>query len=202
MTNTGLRISHLRNAFAGPVTLDVSEATCAAITGPSGSGKSLLLRMVADLDPNYGEVWLDGKSRGTMPAPEWRRHAIYLSAESGWWSDMVGDHFASDERQAAAELAQRLSIRTSAMDAPITQLSTGEKQRLALIRALVKSPRVLLLDEATAALDPASVERVETLLSEFMSRGRAIVLVTHDPEQAERMGTRRYHMNSGRLVPA
>jgi ABC-type iron transport system FetAB ATPase subunit len=202
MTTTGLRMSDLRNAFVGPVSLEVTAGSCAAITGPSGSGKSLLLRMIADLDPNDGDVWLDGAARSAVPAPEWRRRAIYLSAESGWWSDMVADHFAADEREAADALAERLGVRASAMAAPVAQLSTGEKQRLALIRALVKSPTALLLDEATAALDPASVGRVETLLSEFMARGHPIVLVTHDPEQAQRMGTQRYQMNSGRLVKA
>lgn len=202
MTSTGLRVANLRNRFAGPVTLDVPMGGCAAITGPSGSGKSLLLRMIADLDPNEGEAWLGDRPRAAMPAAEWRRQAIYLAAESGWWTDFVGNHFAADERKAAARLAEQLGVRPTSMSAQVIHLSTGEKQRLALVRALVKSPPVLLLDEPTAALDAASVERVEAMLAEFLSQGGAMVMVTHDPEQASRLGTSRFRMSSGKLDPA
>jgi putative ABC transport system ATP-binding protein len=202
MTSTGLHIETLRSDFAGPVALDVAGGCCAAITGPSGSGKSLLLRMIADLDSNHGEVSLDGRRRAAMPAPEWRKQVIYLSAESGWWTDIVGSHFAQSDRPAAIDLMQQLGVRPTAREAQVIHLSTGEKQRMALIRALVKAPRVLLLDEPTAALDHDSVERVEAVLSAFLSRGGLLVLVTHDPDQAVRLGTERYHMNAGRLEPA
>jgi ABC-type lipoprotein export system ATPase subunit len=81
---TALLVKQLRSEFAGPFELDLSGGTCAAITGPSGSGKSLFLRMIADLDPNEGEVWLNGRERASMPAPEWRKQTSYVSAESGW----------------------------------------------------------------------------------------------------------------------
>jgi putative ABC transport system ATP-binding protein len=202
MTSLALRVSNLRSHFAGPISLDVPNSSCAAVTGPSGSGKSLLLRMIADLDPHDGEAWLDERPRAAMPAAEWRRQAIYLAAESGWWTDLVGDHFAPDERDAAARLAERLHVRPAVLSAQVAHLSTGEKQRLAMVRALVKSPRVLLLDEPTAALDAASVTRVETMLSGFLAQGGAMVLVTHDPAQAQRLGTAQFRMTAGRLDPA
>src|ERR1700693_349470 len=95
---TALLVKQLRSQFAGPFELNLGSGECAAITGPSGSGKSLFLRMLADLDPNEGEVWLNGRERASMPAPEWRRQATYVSAESGWWADPVIEHFPPPRR--------------------------------------------------------------------------------------------------------
>jgi ABC-type iron transport system FetAB ATPase subunit len=195
-----LLIKQLGSSLAGPFALSLETGTCAAITGPSGSGKSLFLRMVADLDPNHGEVWLQGRERGSMPAPEWRRQASYVAAESGWWADQVIDHFPNNRRSEVASLAARLGLRADILDAPVAQLSTGEKQRLALQRALVLDPPVLLLDEPTGPLDEESVVRVEALLRERMAGGTAILLVTHDPAQAARLGQQRYRMQAGRMA--
>ena len=78
----------------------------------------------------------------------------------------------------------------------------GEKQRLALVRALICEPPVLLLDEPTAALDERSLSLTETLLRERLANGTSIVLVTHDPDQALRLGTQRYRMAAGKLEAA
>ena len=153
-----LTIKQLRSAFAGPFELRLATGACAAITGPSGSGKSLFLRMIADLDPNEGEVWLNERERASMPAPEWRKHVTYVSAEFGWWADLVIDHFPSQARSEVAALSARLGLRADRLDAPVAQLSTGEKQRLSLIRALLPNPPVLLLDEPTGPLDEVSVD--------------------------------------------
>ena len=194
-----LIVKELRSKLAGPFQLTLGVGDCAAITGSSGSGKSLFLRMIADLDPHDGRVWLHGKERAAMPAPEWRKQATYVSAESGWWADIVIDHFAAGRRNEAAALAARLGLRADVLDAPVAQLSTGEKQRLSLLRALLLSPPVLLLDEPTGPLDEESVARVEALLRERMATGTSIILVTHDPSQAERLGHQHYRMLAGRL---
>ncbi|HXQ04137.1 MAG TPA: ATP-binding cassette domain-containing protein [Bradyrhizobium sp.] len=196
---TALLVKDLRSAFAGPFELNLGTGACAAITGPSGSGKSLFLRMIADLDPNEGKVWLNGKERGSMPAPQWRRQATYVSAESGWWADRVIEHFRVNRRSEVAALAARLGLRADLLDAPVAQLSTGEKQRFSLVRALLPSPPVLLLDEPTGPLDEESVVQVEALLQERMTTGTSILLVTHDPNQAERLGDQRYRMVAGHL---
>ena len=196
---TALLVKDLRSAFAGPFELNLGAGACAAITGPSGSGKSLFLRMIADLDPNEGKVWLNGKERGSMPAPQWRRQATYVSAESGWWADRVIEHFDVNRRNKVAALAARLGLRADLLDAPVAQLSTGEKQRFSLVRALLPSPPVLLLDEPTGPLDEESVVQVEALLQERMTTGTSILLVTHDPNQAERLGDQHYRMVAGHL---
>jgi putative ABC transport system ATP-binding protein len=197
-----LRVKQLRSEHAGPFELILGMGACAAITGPSGSGKSLFLRMIADLDPNEGEVWLNGRERATMPAPEWRRQVSYVSAESGWWADTVIEHFRGSPRDELEILSARLGLRDELMDAPVAQLSTGEKQRLALMRAMLPNPPVLLLDEPTGPLDEDSVARVETLLQERMASGISILMVTHDPNQAQRLGSERYRMTARRMEKA
>jgi ABC-type iron transport system FetAB ATPase subunit len=197
-----LRVKQLRSEHAGPFELVLGMGACAAITGPSGSGKSLFLRMIADLDPNEGEVWLNGRERATMPAPEWRKQVSYVSAESGWWADTVIEHFRGSTRDAIEILSARLGLRDELIDAPVTQLSTGEKQRLALMRAMLPNPPVLLLDEPTGPLDEDSVVRVEALLQERMASGISILMVTHDPNQAQRLGSERYRMTARRMEKA
>ena len=194
-----LTVKQLRSELAGPFELSLGRGTCAAVTGASGSGKSLFLRMVADLDPNEGEVWLSEQARAAMPAPAWRKQVTYVAAESGWWAEIVMRHFPLDRRDEIATLTSSLGLRAELLDAPVAQLSTGEKQRLALVRALLPAPPVLLLDEPTGPLDEESVVRVEALLRQRMATGTSILLVTHDPKQAERLGDRRYRMAARRL---
>jgi ABC-type iron transport system FetAB ATPase subunit len=196
---TALVVKGLRSEFAGPFELNLGAGVCAAITGPSGSGKSLFLRMIADLDPNQGKVWLNGRERASISAPEWRKQATYVSAESGWWADTAIEHFTVYRRSEVAALAARLGLHVDLLDASIARLSTGEKQRLSLIRALLPSPPVLLLDEPTGPLDEESVAQVEALLQERMATGTSVLLVTHDPNQAERLGSQRYRMVAGHL---
>jgi ABC-type iron transport system FetAB ATPase subunit len=155
--------------------------------------------MIADLDPNEGRVWLQGIDRASLPAPEWRKRAAYVAAESGWWADTVIEHFAAGRRSEVAALSARLGLHAELLDASITRLSTGEKQRVSLVRALLPSPPVLLLDEPTGPLDEESVARVEALLTERMANGTSVLLVTHDPNQAERLGHQRYRMAAGQL---
>ena len=194
-----LIVRKLRSELAGPFELTLDIGSCATITGPSGSGKSLFLRMVADLDPNEGEVWLNNRERVSMPAPAWRKLVNYVPAESGWWADKVIENFPAGARSVVAPLADRLALRADALEASVQQLSTGEKQRLSLVRALSLNPPVLLLDEPTGPLDEESVRRVETLLEERMAGGTSILLVTHDRDQATLLGQQRYRMVAGHL---
>ena len=194
-----LRLRGVYSERLAPVSLDLAAGECAAITGPSGSGKSLLLRQVADLDPGHGEVELDGAPRSGMRGWQWRRQVTYCQAEAGWWDDRVARHFA--DRTLATELLLRLGLAPEKMDALVQELSTGERQRAALARALAQAPRALLLDEPTAALDPEATARVEAELRSYLEGGAAILMVTHNPEQARRMGRRGWSMEQGKLEP-
>ena len=200
MTPARLRLAGLRSPLAGPFDLAVAAGECVAVTGPSGSGKSLFLRMVADLDPSEGEVWLDGRERGAFTGPEWRRHVAYAAAEPGWWSDQVAAHFT--DPALAKTLAARLGLQPALLDGPVLRLSTGERHRLALVRALATDPPVLLLDEPTGALDGESVGLVESLLRERLTQGVAMLLVTHAAALARRLGQLRLSMQARHLVPA
>ncbi len=195
-----LRLGGLHSGLAGPFDLAVAAGECIAVAGPSGSGKSLLLRMIADLDPSRGDVWLDGRERRAFPAPAWRRQVLYNAAETGWWSEAVADHFDGAEMAFARAMVPRLGLPPDLLDGAVLRLSTGERQRLALIRALAREPKVLLADEPTGALDQQATAVVETILRERLGAGMAIVLVTHSPEQAARLGHRQFRMQDRHLV--
>lgn len=180
-------------------TLSLEAGACAAVLGGSGSGKSLFLRAIADLDVNDGEVYLDGAPRSAMAAPLWRRQVVYVPAESGWWRDRVGDHF--EDPDGVVGVLHRLDMPAECMDWAVARLSTGERQRLALVRALSLAPRVLLLDEPTSGLDAETTLKVEAILHEKMAGGAGILLVSHDGAQARRMAQTHFHMTDGRLVP-
>ena len=121
----------------------------------------------------------------------------YLAAEPGWWHARIGDHY--DDVADARRLAVRLGVDPAAFDRPVALASTGERQRLALIRALLRRPQALLLDEPTSALDTSSKTAVEALLREVSAAGTAIVLVSHDSGQARRLGARLFELRDGRL---
>ncbi|NQU57246.1 MAG: ATP-binding cassette domain-containing protein [Rhodospirillales bacterium] len=192
-----LSIRDLTGTGIGPIALKLRNGEVAAITGASGAGKSLLLRAIADLDPSDGEVLLDGEDRMSMPAPDWRARVSYVAAETGWWAERVGDHF--EDHTAAVRILEQIGLGESALEWSIPRLSTGEKQRLSLARSLVGKPRVLLLDEPTSALDIANRDLIEVLLKGRTDEGTAIIIVTHDPEQARRMKARSYRIEAGKL---
>jgi ABC-type iron transport system FetAB ATPase subunit len=198
-SHRGLHIAGLRSPLAGPFDLDVAPGEIVAIAGASGSGKSLFLRMVADLDPNDGEVTLDGVARGSLAGAAWRRRVPYVAAESGWWADTVPEHFAAADRVAARALAERLGVGAPQFDGPVARLSTGERQRLALTRALILEAPVTLLDEPTGPLDPESVGKVEGLIAERAATGAIFVLASHDPQQPARLGARPLRMVDRKL---
>ena len=182
LTVSGLKRLHICVSF------DLQDGECVALQGPSGVGKTLLLRSIADLDPNEGTVKLDGTLREAMPAPAWRRQVTYLAAEPGWWSDTVQEHFTAWDD--AMPLVTRLGLPDDCGPWPIQRLSTGERQRLGLVRALMLHSRVLLLDEPTSALDSASAAAVESLIAERASSGTSVVWSTHDHAQARRVAPR------------
>jgi ABC-type iron transport system FetAB ATPase subunit len=180
--------------------LEVAGGEAVAVMGPSGAGKTRLLRAIADLDPNLGAFSADGVDRAAVSGPVWRRLVGYVPAESGWWAELVGAHF-TDPGKAAALLVEML-LPADALDWPIARLSSGERQRLALARTLLLAPRALLLDEPTAALDDKARAIVEGLLRRQLEQGVAILMVTHDRGQAGRMAARILWVERGRAQEA
>jgi ABC-type multidrug transport system ATPase subunit len=193
---SALRIKRLATKLIGPISFEVAAGECLALMGPSGAGKSLLLRAIVDLDPSTGNVMVGVHSRDDMPASEWRKLVALVPAESGWWADRVGDHFPA--KFDATELIRKLGLAGSC-EWDVGRLSTGERQRLALARALCCRPEALLLDEPTASLDDHATELVEDLIRECCGDGMSLLLVTHDRRQAERMAKRLLQISDGRI---
>ncbi len=180
-----LSVRALSRPGLGPASFDLADGECLAVRGKSGSGKTLLLRVIADLDPNSGAVTLDEQPRAAMPAPLWRRQVCYLATEPGWWADRLGDHF--PDWGPVPEYLEALGLPSDCRGARVSTLSTGERQRLALIRTLLVEPRVLLLDEPTSGLDADTTAAVERLLLALLASGTGIIWVTHDDAQARRV---------------
>lgn len=193
-----LDIKELRGAHFGPISLALHAGECVVVSGSSGSGKSLFLRALADLDPNAGEVRLQKGSRLDYEPDQWRRQVALLPAESHWWSETVGEHFPVPGEQHLPALGFDIE----ALSWSVSRLSSGERQRLALLRLLANRPHVLLLDEPTANLDSRNTLRVETLIKRYIEDTKACCLwVTHDLSQVERIADRVISMEDGRMVP-
>jgi ABC-type iron transport system FetAB ATPase subunit len=157
-----------------------------------------MLRAIADLDPAGGYVHLDGVERSEMRGPEWRRQVRYASAEPAWWAATGRQHF---PRGAKLErLLPALALNDLHLDRPIAELSTGERQRLGLARALVDEPRVLLLDEPTSALDATSAAMAEELIKFQLLAERIVLIVSHDAAQIERLAHARLQLAAG-IIP-
>jgi len=191
-----LRIKALASKLIGPISFDIAAGECLALMGPSGAGKSLLLRAIVDLDPSTGNVTVGDHARDNMPASEWRKLVALVPAESGWWADRVREHFPA--KFDAMGLIGKLGLAGS-FDWDVSRLSTGERQRLALARALCRRPEALLLDEPTASLDDHATRLVEDLIRECCGDGMALLLVTHDRRQAERVAQRLLRITDGRI---
>ncbi|MEV5843484.1 ABC transporter ATP-binding protein [Streptomyces sp. NPDC048179] len=198
----------------GPLDLVVAQGEALAVTGPSGSGKSTLLNLVAGLDkPTEGAVTvagqrIDGLSEHALA--RFRRERIGMVFQ---FFNLLDDLTVADNiqlpaqltgtarRQAAAragELMELLGIARHARAYP-GRLSGGERQRVAVARALVNRPALLLADEPTGALDTASGHDVRELLVELHRGGQTVVLVTHDMALAAACASRTIRLVDGRL---
>ncbi len=167
------------------------------LSGPSGSGKSYLLRILADLIPWQGSIRLDQQPVNGFSGPEWRRQVMLVPPESHWWLPSVGDHF-SHPRQAAVE---QLGLDPAILGRDPQYLSSGEKQRLAVLRAFDRRPKVLLLDEPCANLDPDRTSLMEDMLTGWCKEEAGLLIMTsHDPAQRQRMADRHWQIQDGHVI--
>jgi putative ABC transport system ATP-binding protein len=197
------------------VTLHIRQGEAVAVMGPSGCGKSTLLNMVAGLDrPSSGRVLVHGEDLGKLNETGlalFRRRRIGMIFQ---FFNLIDDLPALDNvalaaqlsgvpagqaRRRALELLGELGIADRRNTYP-AQLSGGERQRVAVARALMNRPALLLADEPTGALDSRSGEQVMDLLIDLNQLGQTLLMVTHDPRLAERCANRLVEVADGRIV--
>lgn len=190
-----LRLEDLQIANIEPINLTIAPGQCIGVSGESGSGKTRLLRAIADLDEHGGQVYEENIAQHQVKAHEWRRRVALLPAESQWWFDTVDQHF-----ETRAKYIDALGFDQDVIRWNVSRCSSGEKQRLSILRMLSNCPRVLLLDEPTANLDTSNIARVEDLIGEYLSEHNAIAIwVSHDAAQLERVSQQQYHLSDGQL---
>ena len=190
-----LRLEDLKIPNVEPVNLTIEPGECMGLSGESGSGKTRLLRAIADMDEHGGRVYADDIAQDQVKAHEWRRRVMLLPAESQWWFDTVAQHFS-----AQAKFIEALGLGQEVMCWHVSRCSSGEKQRLSILRMLSNCPRVLLLDEPTANLDSSNITLVEDLIRGYLSEHNAVAIwVSHDTSQLERVSQQQYHLTGGKL---
>jgi putative ABC transport system ATP-binding protein len=221
MTTPIIEISHTSKIYdGGPPALDDLSLTlqageALAVLGPSGSGKSTFLNMIAGLDkPTSGQVTVDGIRVDALSEAASARHRRERIGMVFQFFHLLDDLTVLDNvllpaqlagmptalaRARATELLAYLRVDRHARAFP-GRLSGGERQRVAVARALMNRPRLLLADEPTGALDTASGAEVRQLLAELNRDGQTIILVTHDTSLADACATRTIELVDGRIV--
>ncbi|MCS7252231.1 MAG: heme ABC exporter ATP-binding protein CcmA [Thermoflexus sp.] len=198
-----IRTENLTKRYNGTLaleglTLEVHQGELLVLLGPNGAGKTTTLRLLLGLiSPTSGRVWIAGEPM-TPESHSLRRQIGYLPETPGFWERLPAwknlEIYARlygvpAPRSRVMELLEQFGLADRAHD-PVATFSKGMRQRLALARAMIHDPPILLLDEPTAGLDPEAALEVRELLRMLKGHGRTILLCTHDLEEAERLGDR------------
>ena len=197
MATTNLCIHNLCVGNLQGISLEIGAGEVHCLSGKSGSGKSRFLRAIADLEHHEGEVRLTTVEQRDMPAHQWRQKVRLIPTESQWWFDTAAEHM---QVIPPDNILQQLNLEPVILLKPVNQLSSGEKQRLALIRAMQPAPVALLLDEPTANLDRHSQAQVERWLLEMIERHQwPTIWVAHDEDQIARVADQHWQLENGKL---
>jgi tungstate transport system ATP-binding protein len=190
------------------VSLRIEPGRRTVVMGPNGAGKSLLLRLCHGLlAPTAGRILCDGGTPGVGPAQRARQAMVFQRPVHLRRSALANLLYAlkvagvprRDRRARALAALERFGLAAVA-ERPARLLSGGEQQRLALARAWLLEPELLLLDEPTSALDPAAARAVEAAVQDFARAGVTVVMTTHDLGQARRHADEVAFLARGRLV--
>ncbi len=187
----GAQTSRRGKVLVGPIDLDLEGAGVTVVLGPNGSGKTTFLRLL------HGTARLmRGSIEWACDTPQARSHQAFVFQRPVMMRRSVVDNISypllikgvgkTDAREQAAEWAQRIGL-GAMLGRPATVLSGGEQQKLALARALITNPKVLFLDEPSAALDGRAMREIEELLLEAVQAGTRLIVSTHDFGQARRL---------------
>jgi putative ABC transport system ATP-binding protein len=212
---TAVRKEYGESVALDGVSLEIHAGEAVAVMGPSGSGKSTLLSMVAGLDrPTSGSIVVHGDDLGTLDEKGlalFRRRRIGMifqffnllddlsALDNVALAAQLTGTSASQARKRALELFEELGIAGRRNTYP-SQLSGGERQRVAVARALMNRPAILLADEPTGALDTKAGEQVMDLLLDLNQIGQTLLLVTHDQQLATRCASRVIEFVDGQIA--
>jgi len=193
--------------------LEIERGKITALIGPSGCGKSTILRLIVGLvTADTGEIQFDGEKIAAETIMKIRRRLGYVIQDGGLFPHLTARHNlmlqprlfrkGRDEiEKRIAELSELTKFPSSGLDRYPLELSGGQRQRVSLMRALMLSPELLLLDEPFAALDPLVRMNLQRDLKEICTRlQQTVLLVTHDLAEAAFLGDEIALMNEGRII--
>jgi ABC-type polar amino acid transport system ATPase subunit len=223
MNDSVLRVHDLRlnrgdRRILDGVSFDAGRGELVAIMGESGSGKTTLLRAIAGLEPfQAGQIAVDDVTLESGPAPADTRHALSRKVGLVFQFHSLFEHLSAldniclapvhaygvatvDAERRARELLTAFGVEHRATALP-RNLSGGEAQRVAIARALAVDPRVLLMDEPSASLDPGRRAELGELMRGLITEGRILVIATHDEEFARAWATRLLRVDRGKVEP-
>ena len=194
------------NRLVGPVDIEIGAEGVTMVIGPNGSGKTSLLRLMHGL-----ERAAEGRVRWAVPRTEARTRQAYVFQNPILMRRHVVGNIAypllvhgvrrAEARRRAAGWAEKIGL-GEALERPASSLSGGERQKLALARALIRRPEILFLDEPCANLDGRATREIEVILAAARDGGTRIVMATHDMGQARRLATEVFFLLRGRVREA
>ncbi|MDJ0801169.1 MAG: ATP-binding cassette domain-containing protein [Calothrix sp. MO_167.B12] len=194
------------------ISFEVFKGDRIAIVGASGAGKTFLLRLLNRLStPSKGKIFLDGREYGQIPVLELRQQIVLVPQESKLLGMTVEQALAyplvlrglskQTIEQRTSEWREKLQIPDDWLNRTEVQLSTGQRQLVAIARALVIQPQILLLDEPTSALDAGTAHRILQILTQFAQKHQTtILMINHQLDLLERFCNCLLHLKQGRLL--
>jgi tungstate transport system ATP-binding protein len=204
---SGLKLTNVSYSVDGiPLLHDITFAQKTnginAILGPNGAGKSLLLSLIHGvIKPDMGLVTWDGvAAQKTKPSRGYVFQTPIVLRRSVRANLAYPLKISGKDSPAAIDAMLKLSLLTSLADQPAASLSGGEAQRMAIARALITKPEVLLLDEPCSNLDPASIKLIEAMIRNFVADGGSVFIATHDLAQAKRLAGVVLFIEAGKLL--
>jgi heme ABC exporter ATP-binding subunit CcmA len=204
---TGLTVVYGRLPVLGGVNLEIAAGESVAVMGPNGAGKSTLLScLVGAVRPAAGRIRWFGEASARSNFV--RRQIGYVGQDTGLYDELTATEnllFAGrmfgvrDVHDRVAKLLANGNLRPQA-HRPVSQLSQGMRQRVAILRALVPDPRLLVLDEPSAYLDAQGRAWLDRLHGQWRSAGRAVCFASHDAAQCRALADRIVHLDAGRVA--